>query len=182
MRYVTDFPFINPSPGVAGFFSLRANAIHEPLTGDASQPYGHDTLQTVYGRNKVISSKITVTFSSPGTGATAVGLGSLQLSTILVPTTDKNLLLEQPETTWKTITGNDQYPRTLTKHYNAAQFFGKNRNKDLTANFGSLPAEIAWFHIGVQSMDPAQTHAKVFCHSVITFKVLVTEPLALGAS
>ncbi len=185
LRYVDNLATLDPIIGTVGAYTFRANDIFDPnATGAGHQPYGHDTLATVYHRYKVLSSKITVVFHTTGGDAVSSGTGAIQLSTVGTATTNPTLFLEQPETTYKAI-GPLSGPggiTKLTKTYNAARFYGKRRNKDLTADFGVSPAEVAFFHIGVQGVLPADDMAKVDMTTTITYRVLVTEPEALGQS
>ncbi len=185
MRWVTNIKTVNPGVGTPGTVSFRANAVHEPDAAgtDTHQPYGHDTLKLVYGRNRVISSKITVSFLSTGGDQLSAGIASIQLSTGITPTTNSTLMLELPETTYKSYNPLNLGGRTvLSKTYSASKFFGKRRNKDLTANFGALPVELAFFHVSCQGSTAATNPAVVDLIVTITYKIQVTEPIDLGQS
>lgn len=185
MRYVDNLATIDPVVGTVGTYSYRANDIFDPnLTGVGHQPYGHDTLALVYGRYKVLSSKITVRYYAGGTGGVYSGLGSIQTSTETIATTNPTLMLEQPETTYGPIASlqSNKGVTTLSKTYNAARFFGKKRNHELTANMGAGPTEKAYFHIGVQGTTSTSDVPRYDLAVTITYKVLLTEPIALGQS
>lgn len=61
LRYA-EFPTITAQPaGVAGVYKFRANSVQDPnYTGTGHQPYGHDTLATLYNHYVVDSAVITM--------------------------------------------------------------------------------------------------------------------------
>ncbi len=185
LRWVTNKKTVNPGVGTPGTVSFRANSIFEPDAAgtDTHQPYGHDTLATVYERYKVVSAKITVSFVGTGGDQLSGGMASIQLSTAITPTTNTTLMLEQPETTYKPYNPLSYGGKTiLSKTYSASKFFGKRRNKDLTAQFGVDPVELAFFHVSAHGSTAAINPAVVDLIVTITYKVIITEPKALGQS
>ncbi len=186
LRYFSNTVTLDAAVGGHATHSFRANDLNIPdaTAGVTHQPYGHDTLATVYNRYKVLSSKITVVFQPLGGDSLSGGIAAVQLNTVPTPTANETLFLEQPETSYKPLgplTGNKGVV-TVSKTYNAARFYGKKRNFELTANFNSTPVEQAFFHISVQPVNVFTNMAAVDCSVTVTYKVLCTEPVALGQS
>lgn len=185
LRYVDNLGSIDPGVGVASVYSYRANSIFDPnYTGVGHQPYGHDTLATVYSRYKVNSSTITCHFFQDGNLGSALGICSITLSSDAAAPTNPTLVCETPETSYKPI-GTADGGRGITKlvkTYKARRFFGRKRNSDLTANFGVDPAEVAYFHIQAQGITATADLSEVYLYVTITYNCTITEPLALGQS
>ncbi len=186
MRYNNNLVTLNPSVGGIATHVFRANDINIPdaTTGVTHQPYGHDTVASVYNRFKVLSSQITVVFQPQGGDSLSQGVAAVQLATIGTPTTNATLMLEQPETSYKPVgplTGG-RGVTTITKSFNAARFYGKKRNFELTADFNNSPVEQAFFILSTQATNVLTNMAITDCTVTITYRVLCTEPLALGQS
>lgn len=181
MRYVDDRAVIDPASGFAGTYTYRANDVAAPnlTSGGTHQPYGHDTMASVYTRYKVLSSKITATFYAP-TGATD-GVASIKLSTSGTQTTTATLALEQPGTTYKPL-GEHDGPRgvvVLKKTFNAKRFWGPITGglaRDTSATFGASPVVQSFFHLGLMSGSNTGNYPSTRMHVTITYKVLCIEP------
>lgn len=69
-RYITKMKYAEvvssgAGGGVYGRYQFNLNSIFDPsLTGIGHQPYGHDTLQTMYGRYRVIACRYRVSINS----------------------------------------------------------------------------------------------------------------------
>lgn len=184
MRYVEDGASLPPAggPGLITSHVFVANSIHDPnSTGVGHQPYGHDTIATVYGRYRVLSAKCTATFAANSAVANS-GKAVIQVSTVGAATSNPTLFLEQPDTTYKTLPTGNAGSVTVVKHFNARRFFGPKSGDRLTSNFGTSPTELAFFLIGVVPLDDTVTMGGTQLHVTITYKVLLSEPLALGSS
>lgn len=184
MRYVSD-GFINPLPNTVGSLSFRANSIFDPdvLVG-GHQPYGHDTLETVYAHYDVISAKCTATFTGTAGGEIGTGIAFIKLSTLSAHTFDRQLIREQPGIKWKIAGSIDSTNNaTLSKNFNASQFWGGKRGKtNQSAHFGNNPSEQAYFHVGIMSTNDTTNVAPTAVNVTITYKVRVSDPIALGGS
>lgn len=185
LRYTDNLGTINPAAGLAGVYTFRANSINDPnFTGTGTQPYGHDTLATVYSKYRVLSSKITVHMFQDGTTGADLGIGAIALSTSSVGTTDPLLATQRPSTTYKpfSILENSKGIVKLTKTFNTRKFFGNNIKSHTTALFALNPVEQAFFHVYAQGITPTSDISAVYLYVTITYRVLVSDPLALGAS
>lgn len=83
----TDGVLLATSAGV-GFttYSFRANSLFDPdYTGTGHQPYRYDQLATIYQKYRVVSSKITVNFSTGDKTVAATDTGPWQVG--VVPST-----------------------------------------------------------------------------------------------
>lgn len=185
MRYVSNECTIPQHTGadLAKSYTYRANSVFDPdLTATGHQPYGRDLLSTIYLRYKVLSAKCTAVFYPQGTSLGDMGTGAITLSTESTGATNATLSLEQPETTWKYFSRADHGPVKVVKYFNSSRFFGRKRNHDLTADIGNTPDEAAFFHISTTNVNNLDVQEAVRCHVTITYKVLYTEPIALGQS
>lgn len=186
LRYVDNEATVNPAADSIATWSWRANSIFAPSLsgGTTHQPYGHDTLATVYLRYKVLSATITTYMYASATGGALSGVGAIQVSTEASPTTNATLRLEQPETTYKPIASlqSNKGVVVFKKTYKASRLFGARRNKDLTADMGTSPAELAYFHVSAQPATGSTDMGRIDLFTTITYKVLLTEPKALGQS
>ncbi len=185
MRYVTNLASIDPVVSGIGYYTFRSNSIFDPdLTGVGHQPYGHDTLETVYNTYRVLSSKITVQFYASATGGIHSGVASIQSSTDNLPETNPNTALEQPATTYGPIASleSNKGVTKLTKTFVSSKMFGRDKRDDTSATFGVSPIEKSYFHIGVQSAQNGTDLPRVDLYVTITYKVLLTDPIALTGS
>ncbi len=189
LRYVTSVQ-IDPATGLAGDHVFSANNIHDPdFSGIGHQPYGHDTLQTLYDNYIVVGSKITAEFSMPGTTTStydaAVGIS---LEDDAVTTTLPQLWMEQPKSHWKTIGRADGgKPRAkVVKKFGCKKFFGVKNIGDVQdrygAQFGTGPAEQAWYHLIVAPINTSDDIQSVNVLVTIEYMVLCTELKDLAQS
>lgn len=139
---------INPGVGTCGVQKFRANSIFDPdYSGIGHQPYGHDTLSTIYQHYCVDSAVITVT---PTVGCQ--GVWGVQV--------DDNSNFSQSgfnravefQATSVVVTGstNGQSPQTLKKNYD--RFGSFPVYKDTSALFGENPSEEAYFHLWYRAL------------------------------
>lgn len=189
LRYVETVT-LNPAVGLGADYVFRANSIHDPnFTGSGHQPYGHDQLATLYDNYIVVGSKITCEFISTGdTSATTDAVVGISLEDDSVANTLPHVWLEQPKSTWKTIGPADgsKGRAKCSKTYSARKFFGIANTKDTQdrygAQFGSDPAEQAWYHCIVSPVNGADDIQLVNMLVTIEYTVLCTELKDLGQS
>lgn len=184
MRYVSNLVSLNPGVGAPASFVFNANDIFDPNeTSSGHQPYGHDTLALVYDHYHVLSSRITVQFSSTGGDSLSTGVASIQLNSDSTLPTNSTLLLEQPATTYKHYTPQNRGGIcTLSKKFSSSKFYGRSQRKDTSAKFGVSPIEKAFFIISAQGISSLENPAIVDCTVTITYRVRCTEPKNLGQS
>ncbi len=180
MRYVEEVP-INAAAGLVATHVFRANSVFDPnFSGVGHQPYGHDTLATVYQKTRVLSSKCNVIFNTPSAAAVAPAVVGVKLSSSSVATANPSLIREQPHCAWTSL--DSQLSVRVKKNYVTKRFFSTRGSKDLQALVGANPVQEAFFQVWVTAADDSVNIDPVFAQVVITYKVLWSDPLALGQS
>lgn len=124
--------------------AYRMTSTWDPdYTGAGGQPYWRDQIAGLYGRYRVIGSKITVTFakqteSSTGNGPHLVGIQMSNASAL--SSINSSTLITTPDTNTATLS-QDGGPVTLTCTYSPSQAFGPHyaNSDDLQAAIGSNP-------------------------------------------
>lgn len=133
---------------------FRGASIFDPdFTAGGHQPLGHDEWSTLYGRYRVIASKITVNFANRDTTYPVLG--------IVVPVEFSSALgsgqtaMEYHMAKYKMMSaksdGNSialvSQPWISTANFKGDK--GAKYDKDLTAAFGANPVQEFWYSVGV---------------------------------
>lgn len=122
---------LDPAAGSVANYKFRTNSLYDPnYTGTGHQPYGFDTLATLYGRYMVTGAKITVT-ANPGTTVSTYGMGVKVTDDYSFNVTDPIALMEQPGYRYRLFTNGTQ-PATprVTKGWSLRKFAGGQMNSD----------------------------------------------------
>jgi len=156
LKYV-DTININSSVAAAGNSCIACNSIYDPdLTGGGHQPYGHDTYSAIYNQYTVLKSFIKITPSSVANNHQTYGLG---IEDQVIASTAFNTWLEKP--TYKGLAqARDSMLglKPLTMSWDRLKRFPHNDTyRDLSAPFGSNPAEIEVFNICLQAASSSTT-------------------------
>ena len=133
--------------GVPHYFSC--NGIHDPdVSGVGHQPYGHDTLASLYNHYSVDKAVIKV---RPSTTANQIIWGVALTDDTSTPTAD-NVLLERKTSRYSVMPQADQYtPETLSLAWKPdASFPVVGAQKNLNAAYGSNPGEQMFFMVFVK--------------------------------
>lgn len=187
LRYVQSVS-IDPTAGNSGTYTFSANSIYDPNKSNLGhQPYGHDTLETLYDRYTVVGSRITAEFTSttPSNVQSVVGI---ELSDNGASTVFPLTWLEQPKSNWSTIgrADGDKARAKLSRNFSMKQFFGVKNTADVTqrlgADFGTDPTEQAYFHLKVAPLVATDDIPVTNILVTITYVVLCTELKVLGQS
>lgn len=190
MRYCTA---LNLDPGTAGiraFHKFSAVSIYDPdVTGTGHQPHGHDTYQGLYQHYKVLGSRITATFSPAGAQA---GAGTMVCAislddSVTEPPSDIQNVIEGPDCVYGIASNADGGPNllTLTKNFSPVKFLGitpEQWRSAATAQFGSNPAEDAYFNVFVAPLNQSQDADPVNIQIEISYIVQCTEPRNVAPS
>lgn len=151
LRY-SDVITLNPAAGATANYLFRANSIFDPdLTGVGHQPYGHDTLQSIY--KSYVVDKAVVTLTPTQFGNTVATYGARVCEN--VPFSGYHLAREIKGTTLAT-TAVGARALPISRTYDRGKMWPIE--KDTTAIFGANPSEEAYFDLFMQgpnsSTDP----------------------------
>lgn len=154
-RYICKMKYAEVvATDAAGMYAFNLNSIFDPnRTGVGHQPYGHDTLQTLYNRYRVISCgwRITClrTVLQDG-GQAPVVVASMPANEVLTFSTTGEVL-EQPRAKYITqnpgatalvLKGKSYLPSLVGR--NKAQYMADDRYQ---ATFGASPSELGILNI-----------------------------------
>lgn len=171
-RYITKMKYSQTFSLTAAIpqYNFRLNSIFDPdFSGIGHQPYGHDTLQTVYNRYRVISCSYNITAYS---GGSVVRVACLPANDVMTPTSVSDVC-ENPRSKWiiqipggntKMLKGKVYIPSLMGR--NKQQYLADDR---FQAAFGTNPLEAAI--LNVFGGDIADAGATILC--TITMNYLV---------
>jgi len=177
LRY-SSFPQITAgAAGLAGLYKYRANSIYDPdQTGGGHQPYGRDTLATLYNHYVVDSAVITI---SP-IGACTGKVYGVTVADDNASSLDYSVLLEQK--------GNTSAIGTAGGTGNQAQLMARyNRHTqwpvfvDTSAPIGASPDEEIYFTVWMADITD-QVNDQVKFQVSIEYNVTFYEPKELPLS
>lgn len=166
MKYSQTFALTAAAPQ----YNFRLNSIFDPdFTGIGHQPYGHDTLNAVYNRYRVISCSYNITAYS---GGSVVRVAVLPANDVMTPVSVSEIC-ENPRSKWVIqIPGGNT--RLLKGKVYIPSLMGRNKQQYLAddrfqAAFGTNPLEAAI--LNVYGGDIADAGATIQC--TITMNYLV---------
>ena len=135
-----------------GQFQFNLNSIFDPnRTGVGHQPYGHDTLQSLYNRYRVISCGWRIQATGVGSGATIpVQIAAMAANEVLLFGTVSELrenprakyVVQNPGASAVVLSGKSYIPSLVGR--TKAQYMADDRYQ---AQFGSSPSELAILNI-----------------------------------
>lgn len=173
-RYITKMKYSETfalNAGNAYTFNYNLNSIFDPnRTGIGHQPYGHDTMQTLYNRYRVIAASWVLSFYS---GGSVVRVATIPLNELVTPTGGVSEICENPRSRWalqipggntKLIKGKCYIPSLVGR--SKEQYMADDRYQ---AAFGSSPSELAI--LGIYGANNADGGADIQCTLTLTYKV-----------
>lgn len=177
MKYSENFNL----PGVGGGrYAFNLNSIFDPnLSATGHQPYGHDTLATLYNRYRVISCKWVLNFYN---GSTNVMVATMPANEVL--TIGLTEMMENPRSRFKSqvpggsatrITGNQSIASLVGR--TKTQYMSDDRYQSL---FGASPAELAILNIVGQGTTGALVD--INCQILLEYTVEVFDVKHLSQS
>lgn len=149
-RYICKMKYAETvTSGLSGVVQFSLNSIFDPnQTGVGHQPYGHDTLQTMYNRYRVISCSYRVVANRNTDTLQVVALPSNEPITYTTAAEYK----ENPRCRYKTQAPNGEVQHVAGKVYipsltgrTKSQYMADDRYQ---AQFGASPLEAAVLNIG----------------------------------
>jgi len=165
MKYAEQITQIGPGLGGLTQFQMNLNSIFDPnRTGTGHQPYGHDTLATIYNRYRVISCSYVI--SALGTGGTNGDaysiIGALPANESIAVTGGLSEVQENPRCSFITQAPNAPL-KVLKGKVDIASLVGRSKSQYMSddryqATYGSSPNELAILNIFVGLLNgDAQT-------------------------
>lgn len=189
LRYVTDIT-LNPAAGIAANHVFRANGLYDPdMTGVGHQPLGFDQWVAFYNKWAVLSSKITVTFSSAVTNDqtiadySLVGIAARDTDTAI---TNTSQLREQGDCVWKNLSpceGSRSIVKVTKamsmKRYYHAKIVG---DELYTGTSAADPTEQLYYHVWSSCIDSATDASLIYANVTIEYIAVFTDPQDLSQS
>ncbi len=170
---------LDPSGGLPAGNLFRCNSIFDPdYTGIGHQPYGHDTLQSIYNHYRVMNSTITMTPTN--SNANTNGIFGITLTDDFNVQGDYDTIRELKTTKMSTmLPSNGQ--ATVKNFYSGKQVFGQDQQSTQAA-YGNNPAEQQYFHCWSEGSSSAADPNSGDFLITITFEIESWELKDLGQS
>lgn len=168
LKYSTTFTL---NAGNSNNFYFNLNSIFDPdRTGIGHQPYGHDTLQAVYNRYRVIKCSYNITGYS---GGSVVRLAAIPMNEMWSIVPGLSEVCENPRSKWiiqvpngntKMIKNSVYMPSLVGR--SKAQYMSDDRYQ---AQFGSNPSELAI--LAILGADISDAATSVQCTITLNYTV-----------
>jgi len=179
---------INTGAGYAGDYVFLANSLYDPnVTGTGHQPYGFDTMTTLYDHYTVIGSKCIVTVAN-GLSIPVYTACLLRDNDGSLSGADLNVLREQPGGSFRLLTAaaGASSRTTFTKRFSAKKFFGRGKgflnDPEMKGTATTNPAEGAYFHCLIIPQNGTDDPGTVYLQIQIDYVAVWTEPKILAQS
>lgn len=189
LRYADIYSFTTGTAGIFGTQqTIRLNSIFDPdLTGTGHQPYGHDTLATLFGNYRVISVKFDLMFTTPGSAADILCCCSYGISTTadltgINPATP----LEWPNAIAGQLSSSGSRNRTLKGNIHLNTLLGVSKDNlesdpNNQAVMGANPTNTPRLNFSIASYSGTGAQA-ASCRLVIDFTTMFFNRLNLALS
>lgn len=167
LRY-SEVITIATSTGIAIHHFFRANGIYDPnVTGTGHQPYGHDTLASIYNHYNVLGSMITVTPVSSNQSGT-VGITMTDDTTV---NADFDTVKEVKPTTFMVINNSSTGLNKITSKFNPDAWWPKTYQKSTQASYGADPSDQVFYDIW--AVGKTNNEASVSIDILVTLSYIV---------
>lgn len=177
LRYSQSLQLVGGGPGAPSGWSFNATGLYDPdYTGVGHQPRGFDQLMTMYDHFVVIQARCTVWFASP-TAGTINNMCALSLADNGSTITSSNSIMEYGNRVVKPLPHTGE-PIKLTYVY-TPRFLGRKNpmsDPELKGSTTANPAEGAFFHASVFSLNGTANTAPTDISVVIDYVVKLIEP------
>lgn len=173
-RYITKMKYSDVftlSLSNNGTYYFNLNSVFDPnRTGVGHQPYGHDSLASIYNRYRVIACSYNITAYS---GGSTIRVAAQPLNELYTATPSLSAICENPRSKWmiqipggntKLIKGNVYIPSLVGR--SKAQYMADDRYQ---AQSGSSPAEAAL--LGIFGADVGDLAATISCTITLNYTV-----------
>lgn len=180
-----DLFAINPALGSMGYYKFRTNSLWDPnYTGSGHQPYGFDTLATLYNRYLVTGAKITVN-AYANDALAGFGIGVKVTDDANYSTSDPIAVQEQPGYRYK-LYGNGKQPPipSVTQTWSLRKMVGRAHVHDekYSALCDANPTDPWYFNVAVFPLDGTVDLPAVTINVRITYRAKFFEPRELAQS
>lgn len=186
-RYLTKLKYnerVSTSVGVSGTLDYlwRLNSIQDPnRTGIGHQPYGHDTLETMYNRYRVYKVKYAITYPPNISGALQTAFVQPENGESSYTSTNQDLIVEYPRTVKKLL--ETDKPTVIRGTISLPKLVGATKREYMDddryqAQFGNNPTELTTLHTGVI----AGNGASVLMDVMLIYYVECFDPKQLAQS
>lgn len=167
---------------------FRLNSIVGPNVAGGNKPQGYDQMAAVYGRYKVYSSRVHITFSNPSQKGLVIGCrieesgGTVSLTGQREGTSDM-----QKWTVCKPISSSGEQKVTYDRYMDIQKIDGQNKTQfvgdkgDYIANMGANPVKSPWLRLAVLNTEDT-TNAKVIAKISITYYTQFNDRQILATS
>lgn len=184
LKYTESVKLISVS-GSLGSNIFRLQSIYDPnLSGVGHQPYGHDTMMTMFNHYTVMGAKVSISFTPVDTG-TPSAVGVLVSPTNSIPYTTYDAIKEARQGVQKQLRGGASGTLGMSINYSTKKFFNVSNIKDnvsrLGASFGSDPVENSYLFVYQQPLDFTSS-VNVYATVSIDYVVMFSEPKLLPTS
>lgn len=179
LRY-SEVVTLLPTTGVPAPYIFRANGIFDPnQSGVGHQPYGHDTLASIYNHYQVVSSIITMTPTDMGNSQ----IFGISLTDDTTVQSDYDTIRETKGTRMATCPSNSALVPSVTHQYaQNSNFKAGYADKACVASYGSSPAEQMFYHCWAEGENSTATSNSSSYLITITYIVDSFELRDLGQS
>lgn len=185
MKYVDTFSLYTTTLARCGQYNFRLNSLYDPnLTGTGHQPYGRDTLATLYNRYRVYKCSYVIT----GVSATnyTMKIGALPSNEVMALPNNFSEIQEKPRT--KFIVQGTGAPQVLLKgSVYLPSLYGRTRAQMMAddryqAQIDDNPAELAILNVFGGLIGDAAANDEIICTITMTFHAEFFDPKILSQS
>ena len=178
MKYITT---IRLTPALADNhdYFFKANSVYDPdsvVLGH--QPYTHDQWQAVYNHYVVQKSSIRLVGTSTTSTPTILGIRITDDTTV---EQDIETSMESGKAHYR-INASEQSKSLVSHGFNKNKMFRNTGRDGISAQFGSNPSEMAFFHIFARHLNASATGSVIDCLVEINYSVLMWELKDIGQS
>lgn len=183
-RYCPAGISIDPAVGLAATYVFRCNSLYDPdYTGVGHQPMGYDEMTTLYSRSTVISSKIQVTFISPGSavnsGTAVVGI---RVDTNPTTSADTELNMENIPNNFRVLGNSAQAGVTLSETWSLKKYAGKrNYREDSVSEVmgGGVVGNVMYYQVFAGAVFGTDDPGAIRILPVIEYVAILWDPNTL---
>lgn len=180
-----DVISVNPGLGANGVYSFRCNSLFDPnYTGSGHQPYGYDTLSTLYARYMVTGAKCTAS-AYPGEQFQGFGLGIKVSDEPALNSADPVAIQEQPQYRYKLFGNGTRAPiPSVSKGWSLRKMVTRQKMNDekYSATVDASPQDSWFFHVNLFPLNGVTDLSAMTLNIRITYRARFFEPRELDQS
>lgn len=189
MKYAQAFSLNIPNSVAVNTWTFNLNSIYDPdRTGVGHQPYGHDTLQTLYNRYRVIGCSWNISAMPLASGAYPIQFCALPSNEVETAPSNLSEWREKPRCKYM-LQGQGAAIRKISGYSSIPSLTGRTKLQYMAddryqAQFGASPQELAILNLGIgQAWDGTLgADVAVSINVEMTYLVEVFDPKVLSQS